>query len=186
MGRNMGTTSLSLSISNYLCNKHLKSVAYIELNTTNEIHLLNPKLKHMKEKFQFMGIDFFPNVTLLDISDILNLKYQYFILDFGVLNTYTAKEFNRCQARIAICDHAKWKKNLIEDFLHNKEIWNNSSWDNLILTGKMNKNQCRHFRLEHGRNIIPIPTIPNPFQLTSEVFDFFEQLLKRSLYHNDN
>ena len=184
MGHNMGTTCLSLAISNYLCSKNLKSVAYIEVNSTDEIYQLNPK--HIREKFKYMGIVFFPNVTISDLPEILNYKYEYFILDFGVLNSYTAKEFNRCKARLTICDHRDWKFEQIEAYLNNKLLWSEKLKDNLIIMGNISKSNCRKFRKEHGYDIMSIPAIPNQFQLTSEFFEFFEELLKRSLYHDEN
>ena len=183
MGHNMGTTCLSLAISNYLCSKQLKSVAYIEVNSTDEIYQLNPKLK--RENFKYMGIDFFPNKTISDLTGVINSKYEYFIMDFGVLNGYTAKEFNRCQTRFAICDHRDWKFDQIEAFLKNDTLWTDKLMDNLIIMGNISTSNCKKFRKEHGYDILSIPTIQNPFHLTSEFFVFFEELLKRSLYHNE-
>lgn len=184
MGHNIGVTCLSLAFSNYLCSKNLKSVAYIELNSTDEIYQINPRKE--RTKFKFMGIDFYPNCTLIELPNIMSMKYQYFIMDFGVLNSYTSKEFNRCQARFAICDYKEWKFDQIEAFLSNETIWTTSLKDTLIIMGKnISKQSCKLFRNEHGHNIMSIPTIPNPFQITSELFEFFEELLIRSLYHDE-
>ena len=65
--------------------------AYIELNTHNHICALAHNSK--KPSFLYKGIVFYPNTTVTSLPEILRKDYRYFILDMGVLTTYTANEF---------------------------------------------------------------------------------------------
>ena len=114
MIHNIGTTNLGLATANYLANKCFEATAYLEVNATNEIYQLNPK--HTTGKFTYMGIDFFPEVTLRQLPELLQMKYSCFVLDFGVPNAYTFPEFLRCGLKFCVCSYSPWKRQQYDDF----------------------------------------------------------------------
>ena len=77
MIHNIGTTNLGLATANYLANKCFEATAYLEVNATNEIYQLNPK--QTTGQFTYMGIDFFPEVTLRQLPELLQMKYSCFV-----------------------------------------------------------------------------------------------------------
>ena len=96
--------------------------AYVELNGTHEILSLS---KTADEKvFTYKNVDFFPHAVMSTLTEILNMRYERVIIDFGILNPNTLKEFMRCDVRIAVCTISKWNRGalnrIIELFNSNK------------------------------------------------------------------
>lgn len=96
--------------------------AYVELNGTHEILSLS---KTADEKvFTYKNVDFFPHAVMSTLTEILNMRYERVIIDFGILNPNTLKEFMRCDIRIAVCTISKWNRGalnrIIELFNSNK------------------------------------------------------------------
>lgn len=176
MEHGVGTTCISLALANYICSKLGKRTAYIELNTTNQISCLSPN--RTRKKFTYMGISFFPAMTITSLPEVLNADYAYFILDMGILNTYTAKEFAKCNKQFLVCSLSKWRKphalEKIAQFLKNNYI--NQEHVTVLANGTMKKStsmispkiKCRYCAL---------PFIENPFQLATTDFAFFHHLL---------
>ena len=182
MEHNMGVTSLSIAISNYLSSKEQLKVAYIELNNTKEI----ATIKRCHTKFKSQGIDFYPEVTLKQLADLYNKDYTTFVVDFGVLSNFTHSEFKRCDKQIALCSTSVWKSYTLEAFL-NKLFENNTDPNKIILLGnpcskKINIKNSNQRSLSY--NVSQLPFIPNPFQITSNHLDFFGNLIRKELiYH---
>ena len=57
-----------------------------------------------------MGICMFPEITLSSLPEILQKDFDYFVLDMGILNPYTAYEFSRCHMQYIVGDFSLWKK----------------------------------------------------------------------------
>lgn len=179
MHRGIGVTALCLAISNFLINKQFSSVAYLEVNSTNEIHNLNTK--NSSEHFKYLGINFYPAVTLDVLPILLQLKYDFFVLDFGVTNQYTNLEFMRCNLKLAICDLSFWHESDLISFTQN---YSNNIRENVIFLGNPNKvnqicSSLEYFKAAKCR-ILRIPFFENPFQLTSQYFGFFEKITERN------
>ena len=105
---NVGTTHISLALCNYMSNKCMYRTAYVELNGTHEILSLS---KTADEKvFTYKNVDFFPHAVMSTLTEILNMRYERVIIDFGILNPNTLKEFMRCDVRIAVCTISKWNR----------------------------------------------------------------------------
>ena len=61
--------------------------AYVELNGTHEILSLS---KTADEKvFTYKNVDFFPHAVMSTLTEILNMRYERVIIDFGILNPNT-------------------------------------------------------------------------------------------------
>ena len=172
-----GTTSVSLALSHFLCNKQKKKTAYIELNSSDEIRFI--KGKKQKEKFSHMGIALFPNATLSSLPAILQMDFEYFILDMGVLNTYTAEQFSHCHKQFIVGSLNSWKKEKtlekIELLRKNKMI--DQDMVTFIRVSNEKESTFSFFSKPFSK-IVDAPYIPNPFQISFDSFGFYETLLK--------
>lgn len=125
-----------------------------------------------------MGITFFPEITLSTLPEILQKDFDYFVLDMGILNPYTAYEFSRCHIQYIVGDFSLWKK---EKTLHHLEQLIKNSKINqeqvILLENPMIKESIRSEPLKVFSKIIPVPFISNPFQIASKDFVFYESLL---------
>lgn len=176
MERNVGVTCICLALSNFICSKLGKKTAYIELNVTNQIYALSKKKSG--SFFSKSDIDFFPNTTVASLSKVLSLNYDYFILDMGVLNTCTAKEFSKCDKQFIVCSLCKWKEKQtqekLENFFYHTKI--NQRHVTVLDNLNMKKSTYSNFLLCFCKTI-SIPFIKNPFQLEPSLFSVFSNLL---------
>ena len=172
-----GVTHLSLTLSNFLCSKQGMKVAYVELNATNQIGSLHPGTENTP--FSHMGIMMFPRTTLTSLPEILSMNFDYFILDMGVLNTYTAKEFFKCEKTFLVCSLSKWKRrHTIEKVAHLLSTTNYTQ-EYVTLLASNGKNESTitiSNRLTF--KVYSFPFIANPFQLPSEFFSFLGKILR--------
>lgn len=149
--------------------------AYIELNATNQISCLSKAPK--KKAFSHHGISFFPNATPASLAKILNGNYRYFIIDMGVLNTYTTKEFFRCDKQFLICSPSKWRlphaKEKVDTLLRNTMNQNHVT---VILNLCNKKSEVPRLPLVH--RCIAYPFHPNPFQLEPKEFHALYRILE--------
>ena len=147
------------------------------MNATNQIQSLSKKSQ--AQKFSYLGITFFPNITLMKLSDILQTDFEYFILDMGVLNTYTVSEFNRCHKQFMVGNLCKWKsektKKSLEQLMKNTTIHPEyiTFLGNPFIKESLNSNLFSSFL-----RVLPFPYVKNPFQITSEEFSICEVLIE--------
>lgn len=141
--------------------------AYIELNTHNHICALAHNSK--KPSFLYKGIVFYPNTTVTSLPEILRKDYRYFILDMGVITTYTTNEFLRCDKPFLICSASKWRKSQQKKRTEN------------LLKNQSNKNcitLIMNLKYEESYSDFSFPYILNPFQLEPKHFRAISLLLK--------
>lgn len=179
MHRGIGVTTLCIAVSNFLINKQFSSVAYLEVNSTNEIHNLNTT--NTCNDFKYLGIHFYPAVTLDTLPEILQMKYNYFVLDFGVTNQYTKLDFLQCDTKLAICDLSSWHRDNLVDFIEN---YSNNIRGNVIFLGNpgeinQNSSTLKSSRVS-GLKILRIPFFEDPFHLTSQYFGFLKKVIERN------
>lgn len=174
MERGLGTTHIALTLANYLCSKVGMKTAYIEFNTTNQISALCKT--QGTQVFSYKGIDFFPRVSVTSLLEILNYDYQYFVIDMGVLNTYTIQEFLRCDKQFLVCSPGKWRqsqtKEKIETLFKNERLQNHVT---VILNLSKSKSTFSVFS-NMGR-CVSFPFIENPFQIIPDNFHALYQIL---------
>lgn len=172
-----GTTCISLALSHFLCNKQRKKTAYIEFNSSDEIRFI--KRKKQKEPFYHLGIALFPNVTHSLLSDILEMDFEYFILDMGVLNTYSAEQFSCCHKQFIVGSLNSWKRQKTLEKL--KYLTQNSIiHQNKVIFVQVSKEKESDFCAfsKPFAKIVDAPYIPNPFQIPFDSFGFYETLLR--------
>ncbi len=133
------------------------------------------------KNFSHYGIDIFPCITVTSLSEIICLNYDFFVLDMGVLNTYTMKEFYKCELRFIVCSLSKWKRHTTEERLEKlfHQTYMNQAQVTVLNNLSMEKSTFS-IRSKFTMPIISFPYIPNPFQLKPEVFYVFHQILERN------
>jgi len=171
----MGTTHISLTLANYICSKLGMTTAYIELNPHNHICALVRKKR--KPSFCYKGIVFYPNTHVTSLPEILRKDYRYFILDMGVLNTYTASEFLRCDKSFLICSPSKWRKSQLEKKIEN--LFKHQTKKNCITLIMNLSYEESYFSIssDFGKRL-SFPYIENPFQIEPRHFRAISLLLK--------
>lgn len=141
-------------------------VAYIELNTTEQIKSLSTK--NSLDPFVYKGIHIFPSTKVTSLSDILCKDFDYFILDIGVLTNYTAAQFSKCHKQFLVCDFSPWKKEI--QLKKIKDLFKSSSINEKgVIVLKNYENESIHLDFFNCK-IKTFPFIPNPFQLSVTVF----------------
>ena len=187
---NTGVTTFSIALTNFLCSKRRRSAAYIELNSTGEIHTLKEfkgeefRIRERKSPaegltcFCLNDMDLYPEAALTALPQLYAAEYSYYVLDLGVISPRTEAEFLRCDLRFFLCDFSPWKQEqlslLLQEMTKDKRLQ-----QTITLLG--NSGSCRRlprFLKDYSYHIRNLPYLPNPFLLTSGDFAFFENILK--------
>ena len=93
----------------------------MEMNASHEIALLNKREEatlDSKLYFRKKGVDYYPDLTIRKMTELLHRDYEYSILDFGVLTPHTRPEFLHCDKRIVLCNVSPWKTTQFDKFVH--------------------------------------------------------------------
>lgn len=122
-----------------------------------------------------MGISIFPHRTFTSLADILHMDYEYFILDMGVLNSYSVKEFSKFEKQFLVCSLNKWKRRKTEEKLFQLLKDNYVPMEHITILSNCHKKESTLKVSSTVFPVFPIPFILNPFQLTP---DFFTSLGK--------
>lgn len=126
-----------------------------------------------------MGIALFPNVTLSSLSGILQMDFEYFILDIGVLNTYTVEPFSHCDKQYIVGSLNSWKRQKTLEKI--KHFTNNNTLhqDKVIFVQVSAEKESKLLTLSNPfAKIVDAPYIPNPFHISFDSFGFYEILLR--------
>jgi len=109
------------------------------------------------------------------------MDFEYFVLDIGVLNAYTAEEFAKCDRQFLVCSLSRWKKThtleRIDDFI--KKNYIQGEYVTVLSYVDMKKSKLR-ISSKHTCGYQAIPFLNNPFQLATHQLAFFDRLLERS------
>lgn len=165
-----------MALSNFLCSKAGKKTAYIELNASNEICSLAKNSR--TDAFSHMGIAIFPHKTFTSLPEILYMDYDYFILDMGILNSYSVKEFAKFEKQFLVCSLSKWKeRKTTEKLCRLLETTYVLPEHITILSNCSKKESYIKVSPETSMPVISIPFIQNPFQLNLEFLPSFGKIL---------
>lgn len=122
-------------------------------------------------------MDYYPCVKGTEIPALLNLNYDYLILDMGSQSEADLSEFLRCDRKLILGSLAPWKTYSYQGIFHKfqnvydvkKGICFLSQWGSL--------NNDRTFSRAHHISIQNVPFISTPFRLEKQLFVFFDGLL---------
>lgn len=152
--------------------------AYVELNGTHEILSLS---KTADEKvFTYKNVDFFPHAVMSTLTEILNMRYERVIIDFGILNPNTLREFMRCDVRIAVCTISKWNRgalNRIIELFNSNKITDSESVKILFnLVEKKKTINHKHFKYP----VVGFPYLEDPFLINTSLFGTLDKISERN------
>ena len=149
----------------------------MELNTSDEIRFI--KGGTHKDVFYHMGIALFPNVSPSSLSDILDMDFEYFILDMGVLNTYTIEQFSHCQKQFIVGSLNSWKRQKTLEKISTLTKNTMIHQDKVIFIRAPEEKES-NFSLfsKPFAKIVDAPYIANPFHISFNSFGFYEILLR--------
>ena len=177
VSHNVGTTHLSIALSNYLHSRYFARTRYLEINATHEIRHLAPMETH-KAYFRIRGVCYYPELNVHTMQDVLCKPCTYSILDFGVLTPNTFREFLACDLRIVVCHASVWKTDTIDRFVQQLLKYNIKQKTVKITCPNGNIKDIERLGQKYHLPGFPAPFLNNPFHINSEFFDFFEQLTK--------
>lgn len=175
----IGTTTCALSITNYLCSKLRRRAAYIEFNGTHEIAALAGSSD--VQAFHYCGMDFFADVTFAALPAILQKPFDYYILDMGVLNQNTIREFVQCDLCMILGSICAWNSEPFGAFAQKLNHYYTINPDHFRFLGSLGiKENVAAFRRRYKVPVEIFPYVANPFQLSPMDWRLLDDLLKRS------
>jgi hypothetical protein len=105
----IGVTHFSIVCANYLKNQGFK-VALIELNNSCFRHIKEAfDAESGNEYFKINQVDYYPDFNFDNITTVLNKKYNFVLIDFGLYTPDNAIEFNRCAIPIILTGSKPWE-----------------------------------------------------------------------------
>ena len=124
-----------------------------------------------------MGITIFPHRTFTSLPEILHMDYDYFILDMGILNTYSAKEFAKYERQFLVCSLNKWKKKKTMDKLTKLLETTCIPPECITILSNCERKEST-FQVSQSISfpVLSIPFIQNPFQLALEFLSPFHKI----------
>lgn len=114
------------------------------------------------------------------LTEILNMRYERVIIDFGILNPNTLKEFMRCDVRIAVCTISKWNRgalNRIIELFNSNKITDSESVKILFnLVEKKKTINHKHFKYP----VVDFPYLEDPFLINTSLFGTLDKISERN------
>lgn len=172
--RGCGATHLAIALANYLQSGMGKKTAFIELSGKNELKEMIQK--EGKGKKKLLGVSYFTDINTEKIPEIMNSKYEAFVLDLGSDYTAAREEFLRCDRKIVIGSISPWKIFAYEHFIKNVIVAENyESWEFLVLFANLSDKKKVQKRYE--MHLASVPWIENPFYLKKEDIVFLQKII---------
>lgn len=184
----VGVTHLAIMLANYLSSKERCRVAVVDLSKRNSLKVLQNIYEecHAKKqlgglwenRFQIHKVDYFSLITQRDIANLLQLGYDYVLMDFGKVSLReNSLEILRCHRRILVGSCCEWQQasfiTAIEACQSSKDqgMWQYAAF--------MGAEDIRH-RLEklYRISIHKIPYEADPFRLSRNHFDLLRNVLQ--------
>lgn len=169
-----GVTHLSIALANYMQSVLGRKTAIIELSGQYELRDMLQKEGGNKQKL--LGICYYTDICVGQIPEIMNSRYEAFVLDLGSDYQSVREEFLRCDRKIITGSISPWKVSAYEHSL--KEIIateNYESWEFLALFA--NLLDKKKIQKRYGVRLISIPWIENPFYLKKEDMCFLQKIV---------
>lgn len=184
----VGVTHLAIMLANYLSSKERCRVAVVDFSKKQSLLLLQEIYEEcdMRQKtevcfdntFCIHGVDYFSRATQRDIANILQLGYEYVVMDFGGLNWENSEyEILRCHKRILVGSCCEWQQKAFFQVMDNLRMsQDNGKWCYAAFLGIQ---EIRH-KLEklYRIHIHKIPYEEDPFCLSRNHFDSLRIMLQ--------
>lgn len=177
-----GVTHLAIMTAGYLSSKERKKTAVIELNhddafcEVNNLYYGDLNTDNFNPvSFNINGVDYYCGIGIEQYSGILNLGYEYIVLDFGCNLDNNFSELMRCNIKYIVGSCSEWKLIKFESFISDlKQVTGQNKVDFLYNFG--NAKLVTKIERAYHINIKRIPFEPTPFKLHTDSFAFLKQL----------
>lgn len=174
IGKGCGATHLVVALANYLQSALGKKTAVIELSGQQELKELIGKEGDKRQKL--FGVSYFTDICVGNIPEIMNSRYDAFVLDLGADYETAREEFLRCDRKIVVGSISPWKAFAYEHFLNTITATENyEAWEFLVLFA--NVLDKKRLQKRYGMYMISIPWIENPFCLKQEDMQFLQKII---------
>lgn len=173
-GQGCGATHLAIALANYLQSGLGKKTALIELS--GQCDLKNMIQRECRGKQKLLGVDYFTDIYVGKIPEIMNSGYEAFVLDLGANYDAAREEFLRCDRKIVIGSISPWKVFAYEHFIKNVIASENCElWEFLVLYA--NRKDKKQIQKRYGMHMLSVPWIENPFYLKKEDMIFIQKII---------
>ncbi len=174
IGMGCGATHLAVALANYTQSVLGRKTACIELSGKHELKYMIQKEGDKKQKL--LGVQYFTDIGVGKIPEIMNSKFEVLILDLGAEYTAAREEFLRCDRKIVTGSISPWRVSAYEHFLKKEIVTENfKSWEFLALFANLTDKKVIQKRC--GVQMISIPWIENPFCLKKEDMIFLQKIV---------
>lgn len=169
-----GVTQLAISLSTYCASRRRLRTACLELHKRSELARLIPE-SALADSIHRHALQCSKAPDA--VPRLLNMGYDYLILDLGSLNESAAAEFLRCDRKIVLGSLALWKAWSYEEFFKQFNNFTNlgEGYHYLVQVGTFQNHSV--FSRQHSISMQEVPFIKNPFHIEKEHFLFFDILL---------
>ncbi len=174
IGLGCGATHLTIALANYLQSGLGKKTAVIELSGRQD--LKNMMQKEGKGKQKLLNVQYFTDICVGKVPEIMNSGYEVFLLDLGGDYCAAREEFLRCDRKIVIGSISPWRAFAYEHFIENVIASENyQMWEFLVLFANiLDKKQIQK---RYGMHMLSVPWIENPFYLKKEDMMFLQKII---------
>lgn len=171
----LGVTHLSIALANYIGGYLHARTAFVELGERDA--MLGLSETGVEESFCKKGVDYYPAVSNGDLGYILNMDYEYTIIDLGVDSRKAREELMRCNGKLIVGSLSAWRKSEYYDYIDRleKHTGDLDMYTFLALFGdKIEIKKCRRtFKIQ----VKGIPFIANPFCIDEKEIPFLQSLI---------
>ena len=122
-------------------------------------------------------MDYYPYVKSDEIPALMNLGYDYLILDMGSQKEANLSEFLRCNRKLVLGSLAPWKVHTYLAFFDQFDSIYNVRKDFCYFSQWGSEKNNRTFSKANHISMQNVPFIQNPFRIEKQLFLFFDGLL---------
>jgi hypothetical protein len=177
-----GTTHTALLVANYFA-KQGRRVAIIEANQNEDFALIETAYhsgtdRYTHSSFSIQGVDHYKSSYRYDIAELLEMNYDYIILDLGsYLETTFLEEFYRSHVQIIVGHGIEWRQPKLLEFALAHDHRDQSKW---IYTVPLAEEQViKDIRQELQEGLVyAIPHHPDPYRTQKNTEIVLGQFLK--------
>lgn len=183
----VGVTHLSIMLANYLASKEKCKVALVDRSQSHTLEILQQLLNDTENQmcgincFQMYGVDYYSDADQKEIANILQLGYDYIVLDFGnVWRKQYDYEILRCHIRIIIGSCCEWQQAGFTKLMEQPPIPEDcGTWQYAAFLGI--ESVRRQLEKRYHIHIHKIPFEEDPFQLHRTHFEPLNNMLQEAL-----
>lgn len=171
-----GVTHMALAIATYVKTMWKCKVAYVAYHahfTVGKIAFLNQK---QGDYFVYHGIDCYHGMSKEQLLERCNRKYEYIILDFGILRSQPDDMVKMCNQRFILACSAEWRIGYFYEWLKGKNKEEMRTYKFLLPFA--NRTCLDDFMHEYDFDFISIPYQQSPFSLNPAMLVLLNDLIE--------